>query len=312
MSQKQKNVPVVSIFPLTFLQIAQSSDAVVRALQEHDVQAQDWFGSSRLLQSFMTATGVPLYYHWFTSAYGAFVDDKAVGWLFLRGWRQVLYVEGLVVAQDSRRKGIGAALMDFAEQQARDLHRDWLGLTVTIANDSAVNLYEQQGFQRGHGRILRYEGQAAPALPGSAVDLRPVIAQTAAQIYAHFADRDLAAGDADTAQVQNRFLGREPYRSVLGSHWLIRGSNGKPVGYLHRHRARQRTVVYLAALQEHWASAEMIGALAKVTASLSRSPIMLEVRFASDGHHDAMCQALVPCGFVERPAVTMKMFKHLV
>jgi GNAT superfamily N-acetyltransferase len=312
MSQKQKFAPVVSILPLTFLQIAQSSDAVVRALQEHDAQAQNWFGSSRLLQSFMTATGVPLYYHWFTSAYGAFVDDKAVGWLFLRGWRQVLYVEGLVVAHNSRRTGIGAALMSFAEQQARDLHRDWLGLTVTIANDSAVNLYEQQGFQRGHARILRYEGQAAPPLPGSAVDLRPVISQAAAQVYAHFAERDLAAGDADTAQVQSRFLGREPYRSILGSHWLIRGSNGKPVGYLHRHSSVKRTVVYIAALQEYWASTEVIGALAKVTTKPSKSPVTLEVRFASDGHHDAMCEALVPCGFVERPAVTMKMFKHLV
>ena len=109
MSQKQNHAPEVSIFPLTFLQIAQSSDAVVRALQEHDIQAQNWFGSSRLLQSAMTATGVPLYYHWLTSAYGAFVDQKAAGWLFLRGWRQVLYVEGVAVAPDARRRGAPTA-----------------------------------------------------------------------------------------------------------------------------------------------------------------------------------------------------------
>jgi GNAT superfamily N-acetyltransferase len=310
MSLKQNSTPMVSIYPLTFLQIAQSSSAVVNALQEQDIQAQNWFGTSPLVKRFMIATGVPLYYHWLTSGYGAFLDHEIAGWLFLRGWHQVLYVEGLAVAPDWRRKGVATALMHFVEQQAHELRREWLGLTVTLANESAVSLYEQQGFQRGHARILCYQGQDVPDLPESSADLSSVIAQTAGQMYRHFAERDLAAGNAPTSQVQARFLGRESYRSISGNHWLVR-IDGQPAAYLHRRRFAQRLVIYLAALPEHWASPELIGALAKAVGKTKPSPT-IELRLASDGHHDAMCAAMGPLGFVERLATTMKMFKHLV
>jgi len=299
------------IFPLSFLQIYQASGTFIDALKEQDASVQEWFGNSLALKRIMTRSGVPLYYHWFTSGYGAFADHQyEVGWVFLRGWRQVLYVEGIAVLPEWRQKGVGTALMNFAEQQARELHREWLGLTVTISNNPAVSLYQKQGYQQGHAKVLVYEGAELPSLLGADISLRPVIAQTAGQLYRSFAERDLQASDPDTSLVETRFLGREPYRRIAGQHWLIR-AKGSTIGYIHKHGSTSHPVIYLTGLQPSWGSSEMLAAIARVLGNKHQPPVTIEVRLGSAAHHDVMCAALTQYGFVERPATTMKMFKHL-
>jgi ribosomal protein S18 acetylase RimI-like enzyme len=294
------------IYPLTFLQVYQSANAFIEALAEQDITVQAWFGQSAALKRFMIASGIPLYYHMLTSGYGILAGPQIAGWMYLRGWRQVLYVDGLAVLPQYRRQGVGKMLLNFAEVQARELRREWLGLTVTVANAPAVALYDQMGFQRGHDRILCTTH--SPSLPTDGASLRPLLAPSAPAAYYSYAERDLLDGDPDTATVQSRFLGHDPYHNALGKYWLAT-INGKPLAYLNRHNRSGHTILYVAAYREAWNSPELIAAIGK---ALQGAHPRVELRVPSPGHHEVMGAALAPFGFTDAPAITMKMFKHLI
>lgn len=303
------------IIPLSFLQIHKSAGSVLDALLERDATVQRWIGTSGALRAISAYAGLPLYFHWFTVGFGALEAERLRGWVFLRGLHQVQYVENLAVSPDARRTGIGTALMQVAESQARALNREWLGLTVTVENGSAVRLYEALGYQRGHWRVMRGQPSQPPAPDAvkdhpSGVELRPLAAPTAETAFRRFAALDLSVSAGSAGQVEARFLSRETYRSWLGQHWQI-DVDGEPVGYLHRHgRATHRTI-YLAAKPEWWGSPALLYAVQWAVGRPPAAAGPVDIRFASASHHEAACSALHQLGFEEQPSVTMKMFKYL-
>ena len=56
------------------------------------------------------------------------------------------YLRNIVVKQELRRKAVGAALLAFGIQVARDMHRKTIALRVDPANSAAVNFYRKGGF----------------------------------------------------------------------------------------------------------------------------------------------------------------------
>jgi GNAT superfamily N-acetyltransferase len=299
------------IVPLSFLQIYQSADSILNALLEQDSVTQRWFGGSPLLRSVVSHSGMPLYYHWATSGYGVLNGDELLGWMFLRGWEQVLYVETLAVRPQARRRGVATALLDFATQIAQELHREWLGLTVTVTNENAVRLYEGQKFQPGHWRILKHENLAdIPWGETPNVELRRLLGPGAERAFKHFSKVDLEASDPDTVSAHVRFLPRELYRRVWGRHWGVR-INGRMVAYLHHHRYDKRQIVYLASEPQWWGSPMLLQTLLKTLAGQSAQCDSIEVRLASRAHHEAACAVLVNAGFSDEPALTMKMIRNL-
>jgi RimJ/RimL family protein N-acetyltransferase len=63
---------------------------------------------------------------------------------------------GLMVARDHRRRGIGAALMEAAEEWARDVGIRKLELHVFPHNGPAIALYEKLGYEREGFRRAHY------------------------------------------------------------------------------------------------------------------------------------------------------------
>jgi GNAT superfamily N-acetyltransferase len=310
-SPERDSHPEYVVVPLSFVQIAKSAGAVMDALLERDVTVQQWCGGPQVLKNLTAATVFPLYYHFATSGYGIFDGSRPVGWLYLRGWRQVLYVETLAVAPEWRTRGVGAALLRFAETQARELRREWLGLTVTLTNDSAIRLYESQGYGRGHWRVLRRQGEPLTFPPAAGkVTLRPLVGWAASRTYRHFAARDLAAGDPETWEVQSRFLVREPHRGWLGRHWAVL-IQGQPIGYVHRYGPTSGPAIYLAVDQAWWGSPHLLEAIRFALRPSEQQMAALELRLGSSGHHDAAHHVLASYGFAEHPAATMKMFKRV-
>lgn len=298
------------VFPLSFLQIYQAAGPVMNALMEQDLSVRQWFGGSRALQISTVGFVIPLYYHWVTSGYGAYVDQQMVGWIFLRGWHQVLYIEALAVALAYRRRGVGRELLRFAEEQARQLRREWLGLGVTVENKPAVQLYEAEDFRRGHQRILYRDSGEHVALPNGTGQLQPLLGAGAWQAFTLYAEHDLRAGEPETGAIQSRFLSREPYRVFTGRHWLVK-MDGKAVAYLHRHGPAHNPVIYLAALSEAWGAPELVGCIGRALSD-TNAQSRITIKLASGAHHDAACRAFAPYGYVERPAKTMRMIKHLI
>lgn len=299
----------IAIRPLTFVQTYLSAEAVITALLEHDLTTQRWLGASPPLRFISRYLALPLYFHWITSGYGAFSDEQLVGWLYLRGWYQVLYIEALTVLPTWRRRGVGKVLLRFAEQQAREQRREWLGLTTTFNNMVALHLYESQGFERGHWRIMRGSGDALSPPQGGAVRLLPLIGHAARSAFRHFARLDVSAGDAADKVTLTRFLTRDPYRQG-GMHWLVI-DGGRPVAYLNRHDTIEHPTLYLASAPDWWGSPATLEALKAALSARDASPATVDVRLASSGHHEAIRPLLEAQGFVECPASIVRMFKHL-
>ena len=70
-----------------------------------------------------------------------------------------LYIDALATAEDARRRGVAAALLEDAERRARESGLGALALDTTAANAGARALYESAGFEIGD------EVPAAPPIP---------------------------------------------------------------------------------------------------------------------------------------------------
>jgi len=300
--------PDLSIWPLTFLQVYQTADTVMCALLEKDANFRRLAASEGLRQVGRYLI-VPFYYHLLTSGYGAMVGNQQVGWLYLRGWHQVLYIETLTIHPDWRRKGVGTSLLQFAEEQARILSREWMALTATLANEPAVALYEKAGYRRGHWRVMHHPGDLHLKDPAPAhVILHPVLGPAAEIAYRTYSEQDQRAGDAWAAEAIVRLSNYDPYRG-LGGEWVIE-VDGRTAGYLNIHIDEGTAVVYLSTGPEWWNRVDILNAAFQCMQPAERHlPICFRV--ASSGHHDAACAALTEMGFVAEPAVTARFYKHL-
>jgi ribosomal protein S18 acetylase RimI-like enzyme len=65
------------------------------------------------------------------------------------------YIDNLVVAQESERKGVGRALLAFVEHKARDQGFREVVLDVFAANHGAIAFYERQGYRPDHIRMVK-------------------------------------------------------------------------------------------------------------------------------------------------------------
>src|SRR4051794_32722287 len=76
----------------------------------------------------------------------AWVDDVPVGHLWLSTERPMAFVYDIVVREDQRRKGFGAAIMNAGALWSREHGHHALGLNVFAHNPGARALYESLGF----------------------------------------------------------------------------------------------------------------------------------------------------------------------
>ena len=65
------------------------------------------------------------------------------------------YVDNLVVAEESERKGVGRALLDFVECWAREHGFREVVLDVFAGNHGAIAFYERQGYRPDHIRMAK-------------------------------------------------------------------------------------------------------------------------------------------------------------
>lgn len=294
------------ISPLTFLQIYGSAETIIDSLLEGDATTRYFLADNPQLRTLARFTAVPLYYHLTTSGYSASVDGKIVGWVFVRGRYQILYIDTLVVSPLWRRKGIAKMLMNYVEQQAFELHREWLGLTVTVTNEASLKLYEGEGYQRSHWHVFR--GQIVRSKQSASLGLRRLWGFAAERAYRRLVTRDVYAGDPWFAPAENRFLTLEPYRQ-RGKEWaLVR--DGEQVAYFNHYFENGIVHLYIAADPRWWGSPDIVESIGVILGGDDQAT-MLQIRLASSGHHQAMFAVSDQLGLNESPAVTMRMFKRL-
>jgi ribosomal protein S18 acetylase RimI-like enzyme len=311
LSPKRTTTSDFNICPLTFWHIYRSMGALIESMLEHDDTYQEWVGRSGISRVLARVLALPAYYHLTTSGYGAFAGEELAGWLYLRGWRQVMYVDTLAIKPAWRRRGLGKTLLDFAEAQARELHRQWLGLTVTTTNEGAVRLYERQGFRRTHWQVVLCDNGKTASFGEStrAATLRPIFGAAAWQAYHHYSTLDLAAGDGWAAPVVPHLLDLDPHRQ-WGRDWLVI-LDGQPVAYLNRHGSPTNPRLYLASSPDWWGHASILQAVGLALNGQASQSKTLTLRLASSSHHEAALLSLTEKGFMTHPATQIKMLKYL-
>lgn len=98
------------------------------------------------------------------AAYVAEADGEVAGFLGLqRGWayehdEPFARIISLVVDARVRRRGVGAALVDFADGWARERGAYGLMLTTSVRREEAHRFYEAMGFSRTGYRYARAYG----------------------------------------------------------------------------------------------------------------------------------------------------------
>jgi GNAT superfamily N-acetyltransferase len=245
--------------------------------------------------------GLPLYYHLITSGVGAFIGDKAVGWMYVHGRSQVLYVQAIAVDAEFRGQGIGTSLLRYAEDQARALSRRWLGLRVTHTNAPAIRLYERFGFRRGHWRLWRGAG---PAFNGDGLPFRRV---HGAGIGANFRafSRFWTIQDAAGEHWLSECLIDEQY-GLAHQHWVSLKA-GRPGGYANLRAGAVGSLIYLAPGMDGPLEPFIETALEVTLGGRTADPIV--IRLAGASLHDESAGWFEGHGFQEGPADTYLMFK---
>ena len=95
------------------------------------------------------------------AAYVAEVDGRVAGFLGMqRGWayeheRPYARILSLVVDTEVRRRGVGARLVEFADEWARERGAYVLMLTTNVRREEAHLFYESMGFSRTGYRYAR-------------------------------------------------------------------------------------------------------------------------------------------------------------
>ncbi len=294
---EQLSAADVTIRPLTFVQVCQAAGRLAEARRAQ---------AALTLRAPLQVLSLPLVYHWATSGYGAFYGEQPVGWLFLRGWPQVLVVEALVVPGEWQQRGVEPILLAFAVEQARELQRQWLGLTALLGDAQRLEFYRALGFACGHWRVMRRERPPeSPAPSGGAPSVRRA-AQRACQDFARL---DVGAADAQGEAYLAGFLSRDPYCRA-GRSWLVM-HEGQPIACLNQHQRAGQTTLYLASAPEWWGSTPLLDAISVAPHAPGAAPGPVELRLGSSGHHDAARAALEALGFTERPAAIAPLFKRV-
>lgn len=83
--------------------------------------------------------------------YGYFINQECVGLMGLRFLQdfvhhQHLYIDDLVVKKDFRSKGVGAILLEFAEDLAKAKSCTGLRLCTGIDNKAGIRFYERENW----------------------------------------------------------------------------------------------------------------------------------------------------------------------
>lgn len=308
--------PGVSIRPLTFLHTYQIADQLTspRAAQTTDIatgQAMPrWLRASAITR----ALGMPLYYYWATSGFDAFDGERSIGWIFLRGWFQLFYVDALLVHPEWAGRDVEAQLLGFAEQQARELKREWIGLTLNTTGGETPEWFEERGYQRTHWRVMHHtDFSLALRTSGQGVELRRLFGRKQRDAFRRFARQELDVGNEPAREPLTRFLMPRPTRWP-GKSWHV-VFDAHAIGTLNLRKQAGRVVMHIAAPEEWWGSAPLLAgvqlALQSEREVLSGERRTLDLRFASSGHHEAARDALSALGFDERPAATVRLFKRL-
>lgn len=89
-------------------------------------------------------------------------DGKLAGFAILHVEGRVGYVVTLDVAEEFRRRGLAARLMQRMEQYAADADCVVVGLHVFVGNEDAIRFYEQAGYVRA-GDVPRFYGEELDA-----------------------------------------------------------------------------------------------------------------------------------------------------
>jgi ribosomal protein S18 acetylase RimI-like enzyme len=73
-------------------------------------------------------------------------DGRVTGFLAARVRRRTMHLEGLAVEAESRRGGIGRALVRAAVEHGHATGLEAISLHVSVTNRTAIRLYEGEGF----------------------------------------------------------------------------------------------------------------------------------------------------------------------
>lgn len=98
--------------------------------------------------------------HWFV----AICEGEIAGYIGFYSAADEADISNVAVKKSMRRRGIGAALMEYALSYADENGVCFMGLEVRVSNVSAIALYERFGFEKAGIRKRYYRNNGEDAI----------------------------------------------------------------------------------------------------------------------------------------------------
>ncbi|HOI25385.1 MAG TPA: ribosomal protein S18-alanine N-acetyltransferase [Caldisericia bacterium] len=92
----------------------------------------------------------------FAKYFVCFLDQQMLGFIGIWIIMDEAHIANIAVKKTYQKTGIGNTMMEFAENYAIDHRCKTMILEVGVANQVAVNFYEQRGYQKTHLRKNYY------------------------------------------------------------------------------------------------------------------------------------------------------------
>lgn len=165
---------------------------------------------------------IPLYMAVQNEGYSLRDGSQILGLLYLQHPYLITHINDIEINKPYRGRGYSGLLLNFAEERARQLHKKFMTLAVTLTNKRAFDIYVRQGYVEQHDRYYQLSRKWWSESNQPNFVATPITTQSyLANVNIHrIGLRQLGRNEANRSMLQFFKLETEATNPIMSAVWL--------------------------------------------------------------------------------------------